>query len=102
MAKSDVKSERHTRGLPDLYMFKEECDTVIAESKDDAAKVWALHTGCTEFPDGRNDVPTAECWAQIPDDQQVTLSFPEDEAATMTAAEWCAKDGRGFWGSTEY
>lgn len=83
-----------------LHMFREETDTVIAESPEDAAKVWAEQ--CGDYREARDGDDPVECWGQIPDDKPVTLSYPEEVAATMTAAEWCAKDGRGFWGSTEY
>lgn len=86
--------------MPTLHMYKEECDSVIAESKEDAAVVWAEHTGCDYR--GEFDEDPIECWDQIPDDRPVKLSYPEDVAATRTAAEWCARDGRGFWASTEY
>ena len=90
-----------TDAKPELHMYKEEVDTVIAESKEDAAKVWAEHVG-GDYREERDGDDPVECWEQIPDDKPVTLAYPEEDAATMTAAEWCAKDGRCFWGSTEY
>lgn len=86
--------------MSDLRMYTDNTDTVIATSAEDALLVWAETHG-----DGYNDEHEGDWalnWSQIPDDKPVTLSYPAEDAATMTAAEWCAKDGRGFWGSTEF
>lgn len=84
-----------------LHMFREYADTVIAESKEDAAKVWAEHTG-GDYREERDGDDPVESWVQIPDREMVSLAHPEEEAATMIASDWCAKEGRGFWGSTEF
>lgn len=103
-------------------------DTVIAESPEDAWKVWAGHTG--EDP---HDYIEYEEWEIVPDEERIRiwLDTPKDPSVDcclswanicvqkdrdpnghhkscpighkeMTAAEWIKHYGRGFLCSTEY
>lgn len=80
-------------------MYTDSVDTVVATSPEDAMAVWAETCGLDYADESGRGV---EAWTAIPDDKPVRLYYPTEEAATLTAAEWCAEGGRGFWGSTEF
>ena len=75
-------------------------ETVIAESP---AAAWAIleremHLARDEFDEGAE-------WEQRPDDKPMTMIHVDDPgqpSETLTATQWVAKQGRGYFGSTEY
>lgn len=89
-----------------LHCYTDDCDTVIAESVEDANRAWEAWSG----PSGVHD---PEAWDQVPDEQTITIhcdasgapSTPGDGGVgpvTKTAAEWAAGRGRGFLCTTEW
>lgn len=80
----------------DLHVFRNETDTVIATSAEDATAVVLETSGQTE-----NSEP--ETWEQLADDKPLTIDFSEEGLGerTMTCAEWCKDQGRSFLASTE-
>lgn len=84
-----------------LHCFTDDCDTVIAESVEDALRA---HPATADLD--------PEMWEPVPDDAPITIhcdekgepAMPGDPGVapvTKTAAEW-AKRGRGFLCTTEY
>jgi len=85
-----------------LRMYTDGTDKAIAKSPEDAMVLWAATygVGYTEET-GR----VSGDWALVPAGKQVTLHFPDDDgrgAEMRSAAEWIAKEGRCWFGSTEY
>ncbi len=84
-------------------MFRDETDTVIAFSAEDAGRVWSTHSGSDyeeEFA-----MPPGEAWAQLRDDTVEGLCFPDEperKSEEHTVAEWVRLYGRSWHGSTEY
>lgn len=81
-------------------MFEIGPDTYIAYDADD---VWGLleeQTGLTRDDD---DMEGEEPLI-VPNDRVLTIRIEEDDTntITLTASEWCAREGRGFLCSTEY
>lgn len=84
-----------------LHLFKlDDTCTVVARDEDDAWAVW-----CDSIGEKREDYQGSS-WEQVPDDELVSIIrdvYAEHHVKdTMTAAEWAAKDGRGFLCSTEW
>jgi hypothetical protein len=84
----------------DVYLIRD-TDWVIAESEQDAWKVWReyLDSAGLDVPD-KIDPREIELWLparmlRISDDN-------EDYAATKSCKEWAEEVGRGFLCSTEY
>jgi hypothetical protein len=96
---------------------------VIAESPQDARDVYCKHIGHEpmaddEDPDDGDSGMHVAHWEQLPDEKPLTLRTECDAhhkvdvqcsvagcdkdrliRETLTCAEWCAKQGRGHWGS---
>jgi len=74
-------------------------DWVIAESPEDATKVWEESCGDDYSEDDHG------AWVVEPDDAVITMADDWDDTkttkTTKTCAEWAA-EGRGFLCSTEY
>lgn len=88
-----------------LHVFELGPDHYVAY---DVADAWACLTEQTGLKQGDEDVEDDEP-VQVPDDRPITIKLePEDrkegdpEVLTLTAAEWCAREGRGLLCSTEY
>jgi hypothetical protein len=110
-----MTEREHCEGLH-LFQIDDGADTlVIARDPDDAwlvLKEWCDMTP-EDVADGDAGPPP---WEQIADDKVVPLLAEEESdlpaGATeaplghwrfeMTAAEWCKRDGRGFFGSLEW
>ncbi len=92
-----------------LHVFEmtEGPDTVIAESIEDAWKVWSKTTGQSK-DEYQADYENDE-FEQVPDDKMMKI-FMDDEGkisdsgnqAEMTAAEWVKREGSGWLCSTEF
>ena len=92
-----------------LHVFQSECDWVVAESVDDAYKVYQEHTGMS-----RAEVDEYICdgddyyFEQLSDEHELPIiddmEVPQNERVrtVKTCAEWVKSDGRGFLCSTEY
>lgn len=88
-----------------LHAFEIGPDTYAAY---DVADAWAVLKEQTGLEQGDDDVEDDEP-TQVPDHKTITIRLePEDRkpgdppVLTLTAAEWCARDGRGLICSTEY
>lgn len=83
-----------------LHVFVIGPDTFIARDADDA---WALLEEHTGLKRGDDDVGDDEP-IRVPDEKVMKIMIEEGspEAITLTAGEWCAREGRGFLCSTEY
>ena len=68
-------------------------DWVVAESPEDATRVWREHRGDTS-----GDSPS---WERLPDASVLRLN-DGGGVVEKTCAEWASEVGRGFLGSTEY
>ncbi len=87
-----------------LHVYKEESDTVIAESAEDAKLVWAECTG--EPYDDPENCRGGEHDGFDQLDDGATLCIQVDDIGDLkcgstgrvckTAAQWCAQEGRGF------
>lgn len=91
--------------MDDLHCFTDDCDTVIATSREDANAALDEWAGGSTGHD-------PEMWDPVPDDEPITIhcdekgepSTPGDKGVapvTKTAAEW-TKRGRGFLCTTEF
>lgn len=83
-----------------LHVFEIGPDSYIAHDPDDAWTLLEEQTGSKRTDDEWSD----EEVYQVPDEKVLKIRIEEDspEAITLTAAEWCAREGRGFLCSTEY
>jgi hypothetical protein len=93
----------HPKCVEGLHMCRDETDTVIAFSSEDAGRVWSAHNGSDyeeEFA-----MPPEEAWYQVQDDAVEGLCFPDEperKSEEHTASEWVRLHGRCWHGSTEY
>lgn len=79
---------------PKLTLFHNDVDWVVAESPEDADRVYSEAIGF--WPPDDSD------WETWGEDRPLTITNDEDdEKVTLTGAEWAAK-GRAYLGSTEY
>ena len=83
-----------------LHVYENEVtDWIVAESSDEARAIGLEQSGDSEE---YKDLEYTQC----PDDQPLTVHSDDgpvgNESETMTCAEWCAKEGKGFLCSTEY
>lgn len=80
-----------------LNVYKNETDWVVAESKEDASKVWCETSGAEFFDENWQGE-----WEMM--DPASTISIIDDEGkkVTKTCQEWIAENGRGFLCSTEW
>lgn len=83
-----------------LHVFEIGPDTLIAHDVEDAWRLFERQTGLKR---GDDDIGDDEP-IQVPDDRPLKIQIEEGspEAVTLTAAEWCQREGRGFLCSTEY
>jgi len=89
--------------MPELHAFTNEVDILIARDIGDAWQIWQEHTG-------ESDESYREELYQMPDDAPIGIwwdgekiaELGQGEVLTLTAAEWVAREGRGFLCSTEY
>lgn len=81
--------------MPELHVYKNDCDWYVAASPEDAANACHEHT----------EVPLDEIATFVPlaDDSPLTVTDEDDEPPklTKTCAEWARSNGRGFLCSTE-
>ena len=85
-----------------LQLYVDDADFVVARSPEDACTVWAECIGAT-YADETGRGPDA--WSVIADDKPFPLNdldHPEKPPEVLTAAQWIAKEGRGFLGSSDY
>ena len=96
----DAQQTQESAADRPLHVFEIGPDTFIAHDAEDAWKLLEEQTGLKR---GDDDVGDDEP-IQIPDDKQLKIQIEEGspEATTLTAAEWCKREGRGFLCSTEY
>lgn len=89
-----------------LHMFKNEVtEWFIAYDVKDAQRIareYYAEIGLSE-----EEMEDSLDFEQEPDDKILTLTLEdagpdEEDRVTMTAAEWCAHQGRGFWATTEF
>lgn len=73
-------------------------DWVIAESPEDATRVWEECMGDTWENCTGDDPPE---WVRLPDDHALRIDN-DGTIVEKTCAEWVREQGRGFLGSTEY
>lgn len=85
--------------MAQLHVYKNDViDCIVAESAEDARAIGLSYAGNSE------EYRDLE-YSQLPDDQLKTIDWDDGGEAgkiTMTCAEWCAKNGKGFLCSTEY
>lgn len=88
---------------PELSMWIDGSDTVIAYSATDAVRVWEDHMGC---PYEGDELNPAMCWVQthkkLDDDFELWLDDSCTEKKKMTVREWIAEHGRGWFCTTEF
>jgi len=84
---------------PQLYVFSNDYDWVIAESKEDAWDVW-----CKAMGENREDYDPGFDWSKVDDNKKLLISLDDDmsKAVWKTAKQWVHSVGRGFLASTEY
>ena len=103
-----------------MDIFTDGTDTVIAESKEDAVKVWEETTG--EKRSDYYDDELAE-WELVSPEKELTIVYEDDPkrypdklpknakvhqkepylwAVTAKGSEWIEESGRGFLCSTEW
>ena len=83
-----------------LYVFTIGPDTFIAHDAEDAWKLLEEYNGLKRGDDDvGEDLPI-----RAPDNKIIKIRLEEGrpEAESLTAAQWCAREGRGFLCSTEY
>jgi hypothetical protein len=83
--------------VPDLHLWTNDSDVVIATSAEDAIKV-CEETGMTFTP---GDLDWSE-FEMIPDNKSFTYREEEGEPSSdrkLTAAEWVKEKGRGYFAS---
>jgi len=83
-----------------LHVYENEViDWIVAESEEEARAIGLSQSGDSEE---YKDLEYTQC----ADDQPLTINWddgPEGAGKmTLTCAEWCAKNGKGFLCSTEY
>jgi len=97
-------------------MLKVWCDSVnfvVAGSAEDAVGILAKLFGLTAeeraVPEQLRDhgIDPAEEWHALPDDKVISIGDDDPPRGapnrrTMTCAEWCQVEGRGFHASTEW
>lgn len=84
-----------------LHVFHNGTDWYVAESAEDASRVAEDHYTCDAADVGAEPGDLE----QLPDDKPLTILDTENHegpSTTKTCAEWCASNGRGFLGSTEF
>lgn len=79
-----------------LQVFSDGVDLVVAESADDAGRVWSDYTS---DPRTDPDYDGME-WEPLPDDRSLPID-DEGTVTTRTAGEWAAA-GRRFLASSHY
>lgn len=82
-----------------VYTFDQE-EWVVAESPEDAAKVYIEETKAAPLP--IDDYPAE--WRTLPNDKTITMRDVDGEGTgdvTKTCAEWAA-GGRRYLGSANY
>lgn len=80
--------------VPELGVWTDGTDTVIAYDKLDVWRVLWAHTGSYVESD-------LDAFERLPDDCEKTIT-DDGTRTTKTCREWIASDGRGFLCSTEY
>lgn len=84
-----------------LHVYFNEVEWVIAESEDEASKIWFEFTG--ESPE---DYPDDELvWDRWDDDRELSIydeTLDKPTTLVKTCKEWIELKGRGFLCSTEY
>lgn len=88
--------------MTNLHVFSNGYDSVVAESVDDAWKVWEEYSG-----ESRADYEKAYPLKAVHDEELILLLVENrgNDAyirVQATAAEWCQGNGRGFLCSTEF
>jgi hypothetical protein len=86
--------------MPQLKVYRDDADFVIAGSMSHASEIWQAHVG----------EPHKGEWRLVPDDEPITIEVGlvlsgrefAQQKMTKTAAEWAAAYGPGFLCSTEY
>jgi hypothetical protein len=88
---------------PELSLWTDDSDTVIAYSATDAVRVWEDHMGCEYDGDELNP---ALCWRavhkKLDDDFELWLDDSCSEKKKKTVGEWIAEHGRGWFCTTEF
>lgn len=103
LARKKEETEMPQENAVELRVWTDDTDTVVAADLADAQKVWEEHHGSTF----EQEMMTLDDWSQVPDDKPITIHNvdgrgTDDDKLTLTAAEWAARDGRGFLCSTEW
>ncbi len=96
----------HTGGAaPKLYVFTDGAEYVIAHDREDANKVWSEFTGepnCTlDWEEPLGDQQPLVCWRYK---DGGGIAEPNEEGAEeieRSAADWCAREERGYFCTTE-
>ncbi len=84
--------------LPELQIYENGTDTVIAHSPEDAVHAWeeangvSYHDACAGGPDD---------WT-LTDGPLLRISDDDGGSETLTLDEWITEEGRGFLCSTEF
>lgn len=83
-----------------LHVYEIGPESYVAYDENDAWSLLEEMTGMKRTDDDFDgDAPY-----MVADDRMLWIRLDEDasEAAAMTAADWCAREGRGFLCSTEF
>lgn len=99
--------------MPDLHVFSDHCEWVVAESLEDARAVLSeMGVGVPDDSAESRD-QFADSWDQEDDSKELTIwcdsyGDPAEPFAdgnvpvTLTFAEWAARRGRGYLCTTEW
>lgn len=88
-----------------LHVFGDDCEWIVARDAEDAAAIWCETSGCDREPeDGFDLLPddsALSIWCDMDTGKPDEIDGDNCELVTLTCAEWAARLGRGYLGTTE-
>ena len=95
--------------MTELHVYANDCEWVIATSREDAAAVW-----CESMGESLDDYTSEDLafepvaankpltvWCDVDTGKPSEIDGDESERVTMTCAEWATKMGRCYLATTE-